>query len=367
MKLSFNKNDLIEATSIAMRAVSTKTTMPILSCILIEAKGDSIKISGNDMELAIETKVKGKVIEEGEVALDAKLFSEIIRKLPEGEVLFLEKDLKISIDCGNAHFSIPGKNAEEFVKIPEVETKEYICVSEFTLKEVIRQTIFSIAQNDNNKTMTGELFEIKDNNLKVVSLDGHRISIRNIKLRDNYAERSVIVPGKSLNEISRIIPGDAEKDVYIFFTDNYIVFEFGTTVVLSRLIDGQYFKVDKMISSDYETKLTLSRKDLLDTIDRSMLLVRETDKKPIVFNINDEGLEASLTSVIGTMRETVEGKKEGQNLLIGFNPRFLSEALRAIDEDEVSLYMTNPKTPCFIRDAENNYIYLILPINFISN
>ncbi|MBQ7246766.1 MAG: DNA polymerase III subunit beta [Lachnospiraceae bacterium] len=366
MKITFAKNALVEATNTVMKAVSNKTTMPILSCILIEAADSGIKMTANDMELAIETKVDGMTIENGKMAVDAKLFSDIIRKLPDGDVEIKGEGEKINIRCEKANFDIAGRNSEDFVSLPVFDTKDYICISEFTLKEVIRQTIFSIAPNDNNKLMTGELFEISGDTLKVVSLDGHRISIRNIKLRDKYEDRKVIVPGKTLTEISRIIPGDAEKDVYIFFSNNYIIFEYGETIVLSRLIDGDYFKVDRMISNDYETKLTLARKDVLDTIDRAMLLVRETDKKPIIFKINDEGMEVSMSTVIGSMKEEVAAEKSGKDLMIGFNPRFLMDAFRAIDDEKVDIYMMNPKSPCFIRDEAGSYIYLILPINFIA-
>lgn len=366
MKLVFDKSDLIDATNIVLKAVSVKTTMPILTCILIEAKDQGIKMTGNNMELAIETRVKGKIISEGSIAVEAKLFSEIIRKLPDGQVMFEVSGDKITITSGKAKFNILGRNADDFTRMPKIETDKYICVSEFTLKEVIRQTIFSIAQNDNNKIMNGELFEIKEDNLKVVSLDGHRISVRNIKLRESYEERQVIVPGKTLMEISKIIPGDAEKDVLIFFSDNYIIFEYGETIVLSRLIDGEYFKVDKMIYDDYETKISIDKKKLLESIERSLLLIRESDKKPIVFRINEEGLELSMTTIMGSMNEEVQVEKEGKDILIGFNPKFLADALRVIDDETVEIFMMNAKSPCFIRDKESSYIYLILPINFVA-
>ena len=219
MKLTFLKSDLLNAINITLKAVPSKTTMPILECLLIEAD-DEIKITANDMELAIETKVKGNILEKGSAAIDAKLFSEIIRKLPDSEIVIDEKNENITISCEKANFNISGRRSDDFVHMPAIETEEHICVSQFTLKEIIRQTIFSIAPNENNKLMTGELFEVKDDNLKVVSLDGHRISIRNVQLKEHYENRKVVVPGKTLMEISRILPGDADKDVMIFFSKN---------------------------------------------------------------------------------------------------------------------------------------------------
>ena len=244
------------------------------------------------------------------------------------------------------------------------DTTDNIAVSEFTLKEVIRQTIFSIADNDTNKMMTGELFEIDENVLKVVSLDGHRISIRKIELSDSYGQRKVIVPGKTLQEISKIIGGEAEASVEISFTKNHIVFEFDQTLVVSRLIEGDYFKIDQMLSSDYETKVRINKRELLDCIDRATLLIKEGEKKPIIINIGDEWMKLQIKSQIGSMDEEILITKEGKDLLIGFNPKFLIDALRVIDDEEVDLYFMNAKAPCFIKDEQQSYIYLILPVNF---
>ena len=210
-----------------MKAVSGKTTMPILECILIDASSNVIKFTSNDMELGIETIVTGMILERGIVALDAKIFSEIVRKLPDNQVTIeTDENLVTTITCEKAKFNIPGQSGEDFSYLPILETSDCVSISQFTLKEVIRQTIFSIADNDNNKLMTGELFEIEENDLKVVSLDGHRISIRNIELKNNYSHKKVVVPGKTLQEVSKILPGSAEDEVSIFLTDNHIVFEF---------------------------------------------------------------------------------------------------------------------------------------------
>ena len=366
MKLQINKSDLVEGLNIVSKAVSSKTTLPILTCVLLEAQGNEIRLTGNDMELAIETKLSGTVLEEGQIAIEAKLFSEIVRKLPDNNILISEINEVVSIKCEKANFTISGRRGDDFVRLPSVESDDYVCISQFTLKEMVRQTIFAISANDNNKLMTGEYVEIKDNSMRIVALDGHRISLRKVELKDSYSEHKVIIPGKTLQEISRILPGEQDEDVYIFFSRSHVLFEFGNTVVVSRLIEGEYFKVDKMISKDYETKITVNRKELLDSIERSLLLVRETDKKPIVFKIDGDNLNLSMTSVIGSMKEDMTVEKEGQNIIIGFNPRFLGDALRAVDDEEVSLYMMNPKAPCFIRDENDSYVYLILPINFIQ-
>ena len=365
MKLTCSKSSLLKGVNIVSKAVPSRTTMPILECILIDASANEIKLTANDMELGIETIIDGQIEERGIIALNAKIFSEIVRKLPDSDVTIQTDDkFKTIITCEKAKFNIVGKSGDDFSYLPYIERNEKVTVSEFTLKEVIRQTIFSISDNDTNKLMTGELFEIRENKMKVVSLDGHRISIRNIELKDNYDHKKVVVPGKTLQEISKILTGEADAEVNIYITQNHILFEFGQTLVVSRLIEGEYFKIDQMISSDYETKVRINKKVLLDCIDRATLLVKEGDKKPIIMNIQDTAMELKINSAIGSMNEEIDIEKEGKDILIGFNPKFFIDALRVIDNDEVTLYMVNPKAPCYIKDEEESFIYLILPVNF---
>lgn len=367
MKLVCSKSNLLNGVQIVSKAVPNKTTMSILECILIDATGKDIKLIANDMELGIETVIEGNIVEKGQIALDAKILLDIVRKLPDSEITVeTDKSFKTNITCEKAKFTIIGKSGEDFSYLPSIERIDSIVVSQFTLKEVVRQTIFSIADNDNNKLMTGELFDISGNNLKVVSLDGHRISIRKIELKDSYPSRKVVVPGKTLNEVSKILSGDADKDVSIFFTGKHIVFEFDKTTVVSRLIEGEYFKIDQMLSSDYETKVTINKRELLECIDRATLLVKEGDKKPIIINITDGMMELKINSTVGSMNEEIDIAKQGKDLMIGFNPKFMIDALRVIDDEQIDIYLVNPKAPCFIRDAAENYIYLILPVNFTT-
>ena len=368
MKIVCNKSDLVKGVNIVSKAVPGKTTMPILECILIDATTDIIKLTANDMELGIQTEIAGEIIDRGMIAIDAKIFSEIVRKLPDNEVSIETDDrLQTTIVCEKAKFDISGKPGNEFAYLPIIEKDDSIVISQFTLKEVIRQTIFSIADTESNKLMTGELFEIKDNVLRVASLDGHRISIRKIELKNPVSDYKMVVPGKTLIEISKILSGEAESMVEISYTNNHIVFEFDNTIVVSRLIEGEYFKIDQMLSSDYDTKVRINKKEFLNCIDRATLLIKEGDKKPIIIDIQDEMMELKIKSQIGSMNEEIMITKDGKDLLIGFNPKFLIDALRVIDDEEVTLYLMNAKAPCFIKDETESYIYLILPVNFNAN
>lgn len=365
MKIICSKSDLIQGVNIVSKAVPAKSTMAILECILLDASEGSIKLTANDMELGIETVVDGDIVEKGIVAVDAKIFSEIIRKLPDNDVVIeTDENYQTTITCENAKFTIVSRSGEEFSYLPVLKKENPLTISQFSLKEIIRQTIFSIAQTDNMKILTGELFEITGDVLRVISLDKHRISIRKIALKEAYENKKVIVPGKTLNDLIKILPGDMEEDVDLFFTPNHIVFEFGSTTVVSRLIEGEYYNVDKMISKDYDTKVYINKRELLDSIDRSTLLIREGDKKPIVLDLQDANMELKMTSSSGSMKENIVIEKEGKDLVIGFDPKFIMDALRVIEDENITIFFLNPNAPCFIKDEKESYIYMILPVKF---
>lgn len=282
MKIICSKSNLLNGVNTVAKAVPSKTTMSILECILIDTTKGNITLTANDMELGIETVIEGEIIEKGIIALDAKIFLEMVRKLPDNDVTIqTDPSYKTTITCEKAKFNIVGKSGEDFSYLPQIERSESICLSQFSLKEAVRQTIFSIADNGTNKILTGEFFEIKENILKIVSSDGLRISLRRINLKNSYPSRKVIVPGKTLNEVSKILPGDMDKDVNIFFTDKHILFEFDQTTVVSRLIEGDYLKIDNILSADYETKVKINKKEFQSCIDRSTLLVKEGKRNPL--------------------------------------------------------------------------------------
>ncbi len=346
MKIRISKENLLKSIQIVSRAIPGKTTMSIMQCIMINASGMEICLIANDMELGIQTVAQGIILERGMIAVDAQIFSNIIRKLPDNDVEIGTAGERVTIKCENSKFVILGR--------------------EGNLRDMITKTIFSISGNESNGMMTGELMEIIDHHIRMVALDGHRIATRRAQMKEPYDDRKSILPGKTLQEISRILSGDTEKNVDIFFTDKHALFEFDDTIVVSRLIEGEYYKVDKMLSSNYKTRVICRRRDFLDCLDRATLLVKEEDKKPVIIMIRDDEMELRINTTLGSMDEKIAIRKEGEDLNIGFNPRFLIDALRAVDEEEVTMYLVSPKAPCFIRDEQDMYCYLILPVNFIT-
>ena len=368
MNLKFQKAQLVNALSIVMKAVSTKTSSVILESILISASDNRVVLDATDTELSIQTEVDAVIVKAGGVVLNAKLFSEIVRKFDSTESLIeldVDSDFKTTIKCEQAVFNIMGIDPVEFIPMPKIDRDAFISLSQFSLKEVIRQTEFSTAISDINRMMGGELIDVKNNVAKFVTLDGHRMSIRNIELMGEYEDQKCVVPIKSLQEVMRIIDSDTQKNVNIYFSKDHILFEFDKTLVLSRILDGEFFRIESMLSNDYDTKVNVSRLKLQSAIEQSMILIRENEHKPMILDIENGMLKLSVNSSLGFMDAKVNIEKSGSDLKIAFNPKFLVDALKVIDDDFVNIYFTNAKSPCFIRDDKNTYTYLILPVNFI--
>ena len=364
MKIICPKSQFLHGVTIVSKAVSTKTTMDILECILIEAFDGCIKLTANDTELGIETVIEGDIITPGKIALEAKLFSEIIKKIPDNDVILeTEENGNTSIRCEQIHCNIMGKQGDDFSHLPKSERENKITVSQYDLKEVIRQTIFSVS--DNEKQQINDRRTVSDQGKPTDSHLSRRASYLCQKNHSSgtYPEMEVIVPGKTLSEISKILPGEAKDSVNMYITDKHILFEFENTLVVSRLLEGKFYNISQMLSTDYETKIVINKMELLRCLDRSTLFVKESDKKPIILKIEDGKMDLMISSQIGSMKDQIQMEKEGKDLIIGFNPKFLVDALRVIDEEEITMYMINSIAPCIIRDEQVSYLYLILPIN----
>ncbi len=369
MKLVCNKDSLKNGVQTVLKAVPKRSTMSILQCILVDATKGEITLTANDMELCIHTVVEGTIEQKGRIALDAQMFSAMLSKVKDEEVtLESDENFTTNIISRNLNYTLDGKSGEDFPYLPDIDKTDSILISQMAFRDLINNTIFSIAEtaddSPSQQTMRGELLEIFGDSMRMSSLDGHRISICRMQLKDVYDAKKVIVPGKSLGEVSRILTGGAEEDVEISFTQNHIMFEFDKTTVVSRLIEGKFFDVDKMNIKDYETKFKANRRDFMDCIDCCMPLVKEGDKKPIIFDIKDNTVIFNMKSSRGNMVQSLDVEKTGKDMMIAFNPKFMLEALRAIDEDDVELYFMNSKAPCHIKNNTESYVYVILPINF---
>ena len=363
MKFTVEKRLLNEAVTNLQRAVSSKTSIPALEGILIRSEENRLILTAYDLEIGMQTELPAIISAPGAIILTAKLFAEIVRRSPDEDITIDVDDRNTAtITSGVSCFTIIGMDSAEFPELPKITDADTIKMPQELLKSMIRQTLFAVADSTAKPIHQGSLFKIENGNLDVVSVDGYRLALRREAI--NYANNTeFVVPGKTLGEISKILSGEIDDQVNIYFTKNHILFEFDQTIVVSRLIEGEYFRIDQMLSSDYDTKVSVNKKEFLDCIDRATLLVREGDKKPIVIEITDGSMEIKM----GSMNEEIDIEKSGKDIVIGFNPKFLIDALKVIDDEVINMYLMNPKAPCFIRDDEENYTYLILPVNISQN
>ena len=364
MNIRCKQDVLLNSINTVLKACSTKTTMPILECILLKAYNGEVTLVGYNLELGIESTIEAEVLEEGAIALEAKIFSEIIRKMPNETVeISTSANHMTNITCEKSKFSIADQLGDQFPDLPQVELMNKYTISQVAFKDMIRQTIFSVAQEESRPILTGEMLQIKDGSFNMVTVDGYRISYRKTTLSNENGEREVVVPGRTLNEISKILSTDEADEMSIYFEDKHILFDLGESKVVSNLLEGEFLKYEQIFSSDYETKIKVDRKEFLMSIERAALISREGKKNPIKIEIDGDNMIITSRAELGTALEEVAIELEGNNLSIAFNPRYLIEALKSIDDDEVSITFISSLTPCIIHPIEgDHYKYLILPI-----
>ena len=365
MKLNCQREDLLNAINTTSKAVSGRTTLPILECILIRADESGLKLTANDMELAIESAaIESDIQIPGSVALDARFFSDIIRKV-NGETVYISTDDKniTTIACGKSEFKISGQNGDDFPPIPSIEKNVKFVVGQNDLRNLIRQTIFSISIDESKPILTGELIEIEDNMISVVSVDGYRISYKQAELAQSVGNRRAIVPGKSLGEISKILSSDEEDKAILYFTDNHIMLDINGTIVVSRLIQGEFIKYQQSFTNDYKLYARINKDAMLNSLERASLVSRDSRKIPVKLDISDKKIIITSNAETSTSYEEVFAEIDGDKLSIAFNPKYLIDALKSIDDEELFMLFNTSLSPCVFTPLEgDSYKYLVLPL-----
>jgi len=368
MRIICGKSALAEAINIASKAVSSKASMPILECCLLTAREDSggFKLTANDMELAIETKaIEADILEEGTVALDSRMFFDIIRRLPGDsvEIVSDEKNLTV-IRSDKSEFKILGFDGAEFPAIPDIgeeKAKDY-SMPAVEFKNMIRQTIFSVSTDVSRPILCGISLEIDENTIKMVSTDGHRISLRKYDADDTLEPVKVVVPSKTLSEISKILPADADVMMSFHITNKHILFDLENTIVVSRLVDGEFISYENMLNRECETKTIVERAELLECIERASLISRDTRQSPIKLKIEDGQIIITCNAEMGTSYEEVAVEQDGPGLEIGFNGRYIADVLKVLDYERIEMEFSTPLSPCVIRiEGNEECTYLVVP------
>lgn len=364
MKFICDKSSLIEAINTVQKAVSPKSTMPILEGILLECNDNKVVLTGNDLEIGIRYEIEASISEPGSIVLNSRMFGDIIRKLPDSSVM-IETDANniTNIKCVNVDFNISGLLSTEFPKINEVARDNYIQIESNKLKKMIKQTIFAVSIRENKPVLTGALFEIENSRFTMVASDGYRLAIRNEEIKDTNNTINAIVPGKTLNELLKIIKDD-ESIITIYFADKHVLFEFDNFIVTSRLRDGEYIKYKSAIPTEYNIEINANVMDFCDSIDRAALIINtETSKSPLKLDIKNDTIKISCSSHMGKVSDIINVDSSGGELVIGFNHKYLWDAFKNCEDEEVKLKFISERYPLIITPNKGEeFLYMILPI-----
>lgn len=372
MKINCSKEELVEIINTVQKSISAKSSLPILECIKIDASADgTVVFTGNNLELCIEYTANLDVEEGGTIALTSKMFGEIVRKMPAGimSITVNEENNITKIKSGISEFNIQGVLAGEFPEPPQMEKKFGFTIPAQNLKNIIKKTISFVSVVEGKRpTLTGALFEINENNLCVVASDGHRLAVVNEKIDDNDSKNRIIIPGATLRELLKLLKDD-ETPVFVTVSERYVMFDFGDFKVFTRIIEGDFLKYESIISVKNSINLVVNTAEFRDSLERALLLINEDaatpDKRvPVRLNIGFNKIEISCMTGKGKVNDVVNVSMEGESLMIGFNCRFLLDALAACEEESVRIEFSTPISGCFIRslDAENDYLFMILPV-----
>lgn len=370
MKFSCDKELLNELIAMSSRAVSTKATNPLLEGILIEATQTGLTFTGYNLSMAIRTTITdADVIKDGKIVLNARLFGDIVRKLPS-DIVYLEcdNDLRTTIKCGRAVFNLIANAADEYPALPEVEKEREIQIPSAILKSMIAQTIFAVSENEAKPIHTGCLFETEEKRLNVIAVDGYRLSVRREDLPSEPEEDfKFVVPGSSLREIERVL-GENNELISIFPGDKHILFSIGETTMISRLIDGEFLNYRAAIPSEFEHEVKANRADLITCVERVSLIVSEKLKNPVRMSFDGDTVKMSCITAIGKSYDECQIDGSIDELEIGFNNRYLLDALRAAGDETIVLSLKGALNPLVITPIDGDkYTYLVLPVRLKAN
>lgn len=368
MKIVCSKENLLSGVQVVQRAVSSKNPLPILSGILIQTHEKGLKLAATDLEIGIECIIPVTVIEAGEVVLPAKYFSEIVRKLPDVkiEIETNQENNSTIIKYAQSEFNINGFSAAEFPMLPQIEGIYNYHVKADLLKNMIRQVIFATSNDENRPIFTGVLFELEEQELKLVTTDTHRLAFRRASLNNSNDQGcQFIIPGKTLNELSRIISSE-EENISINFNESQVLFESSNISLVSRLIEGQYPNYRQVIPSGHTSVIRIKTRELQESVERASLLA-DIGNNVIKIQVEQEKMVINSTAVeIGRVHEEIAIYLEGEVTNISFNARYLMDVLKVVDAEEINIELTGSLSPGIIKPVSNdNYLYLLLPVRTV--
>ena len=366
MKFNCNKTDLQDAISIVQKAIKTNSTVQILDGILIQAEDGKVKLTGYDLETGIEADVESDVIENGSVVVNSRYFGEVIKMLSE-EMTTIEADdrYSVSITSGDAHTVLKGNSAESYPKIPVIETDNKITVSQKMIRDMINSTIFAVSKDGTRQSLTGCNLESDGSVLTMVAIDGFRMALRRENVGTEFPVMNFIIPGKALSEAAKIFDDDDKKEVIVYSSSNHLLFDIGDVRIISRLLGGPFVNYGAIIQKNPKTVVTIDRRKLLDAVNRASLIIMTDERRcPVQLKTTDSyTLLVAANAEGGNHKENIAIETSGDMVDIDFNAKYLTDALKAIDDDKIKIEFNGNQGPCIIVPCEGNeFVYLILPI-----
>ncbi|MBR3267351.1 MAG: DNA polymerase III subunit beta [Oscillospiraceae bacterium] len=365
MKFTCQKSDLFEVLPNIAKVTSVKTPMEVLSAIRLEASGQELSLTGYDLELGMRTQIPASVEEEGVLLADGRLFSELIRRMPEG-ILIIETDdhLKITISGGGTECQLAGMQADEYPDLPDIQQEQGVLIPQKQLRDMIEQTIYAVSLDETKPVFTGELIEIDQDMMNIVALDNYRMALRSEPLI-GQGQMKFVVPAKALREISHLLEEDEknEKPCVIRLDQHQASFEIHGYIVYTRLLAGEFVTYRRSIPQNVKTEVYVSRKELIDSLDRCSLLISEKNKTAVRFQFEEDKIMISCQNVIGSVDDQLSCDLSGEKMIVGFNNRYLLEAVRAIQGDRVKIMLSGPDRAVKVMEADGeNSIAIIMPV-----
>ena len=367
MNFTCEKDKILKAINSVVKGVASKTTMPILEGILIQTNDNEIKLTTYDLEIGIEYVMDCEVKEQSSTVVNAIMFSEIIRKLPDTEIhISLNDKNLLEIECEGSLYKLATANPEEFPELPKIEIENSIEIDQTILKNMIRKTIFAVSTEESRPIFTGCLFEVENNKLTLVSVDGFRLALRSVFLNKQSNNFKAVIPGKTLNEVNKILL-DSFEPIKIGVSKNQALFEMDNCKIVTRILDGEFLNYKSVIPSNWETRIKVNKNSIQDSFERISLIsassIEKEKKYPVKVQIDIGKIIISCTNQTGDAKEELYVSTEGKNLEVGFNPKYFLDSLKAIEDEEVYIEFGTSISPCLIKSIENaDYTYMILPI-----
>lgn len=358
MKLKVNRREFVKAIQISQRAISPRSTIQILEGILLKAKENQIILISSDTEITIKTSISAIVMEEGEIVVNSRLFGDIIRKF-QGETIDINLEgTSMNLRCEKSNFNIQCQLPDEYPMLPSVEKDNAFNISSIELSDAIKKTSFAVSMDETRMVFTGVLMDLSEESINFVALDGFRMALKTLKMK-NEKVSSAIIPARTLNELIKILD---EDDVNISISRNMVLFKTANTEVYTTLLSGEFFKYQGLITESHTTICTVNRSNLQASLERASLLAKEDRANLVKFEIEDGFIKISSNSEIGNVEEIVEAEVNGNGLKIAFNSKYLLDGIKILESEEIKLFFTDSVNPCIIREDDENYLYLVLPV-----